>query len=294
MDAFQFAEFWKQQGYRVIQTESCHWFNLQPFSFISIPYHRVVMPSRRELAKVLISGPAVMARFPAFPNSQPGTGGIYVCGERNYDLGSLEKKARNQTRRGLERCKVEQMEFRDLAKRGYELNVDTLLRQRRKEAVASERGWRRYCSAAGEIPDFEAWGAFVQGRLASFMVTALVDEYLTILQHSSSTMSLRDYPNNALVFTVTRLKLRTRGVGYVSYGLRGLTETVGLEQFKRKMGFDLKYRDDCVVLNPLCKPWLSFGGRHCIAWMNRRYPDCERWRRVSKVLSLTRGSGWAN
>ena len=63
MDAGQFAEFWERQGCRVIETNSCYWFNSQPLSFASIPYHRVVDPPRTEIAEVFFRGPALAVRF---------------------------------------------------------------------------------------------------------------------------------------------------------------------------------------------------------------------------------------
>ena len=138
MDAGQFAEFWERQGRRVIETNSCFWFNSQPLSFASIPYHRVVDPSRRDLAEVFFRGPAFALRFLAEPAENGQAGGLFVCSKDSYGLSSLQKKARNQTRRGLDHCRVERAEFSDLAQRGHKLNVGTFLRQGRGPATMTE------------------------------------------------------------------------------------------------------------------------------------------------------------
>ncbi len=250
MNAAQFAEFWRIQGYRVIQTESGYWYNAHPFSFLSLPYHRLMMPARRELAQVLLKGPAAVIRFPTVSGGVRPEGGLYICSDRNYDLPSLDKKARNQTRRGLERCVIEQLDFSHLAERGHALNVETWARQGRSPQTITSPQWRHYCEAAGQIPGFEAWGARVQGSLAAFMVTALVEDCFGILHQSSATEYLEHYPNNALVFTAVKRKLSDPHVGYVSYGLKSVDDTDGLGHFKLQMGFELVPFHESIILHP--------------------------------------------
>ena len=288
MDAGQFAEFWERQGCRVIETNSCYWFNSQPLSFASIPYHRVVDPPRRELAEVFFRGPAFAVRFLASPAENGQAGGLFVCSKDSYDLSSLRKKARNQTRRGLEHCRVERVEFGDLAQRGHKLNVGTLLRQGRSPATMTEAKWDLYCAAAARNSDFEAWAALVDRQWAALLVTALVEDVLTILHQSSAGDYLAYYPNNALVFEVTRRKLNDARVRLVSYGLLGLTDNGSLEHFKFGMGFSLEPLRDHLVINPVLKPFLDLGGRRWVERNHRRRPHSDFWRKASKALAPAR------
>jgi hypothetical protein len=189
----------------------------------------------------------------------------------------------------MEHCTVEQVDFGYLAEHGHTLNEETFQRQRRDPQTITEQQWHRYCEAASQIPDFEAWGAFVNGHLAAFMVTALVEDCLSILHQSSSTDYLRYYPNNALIFTVTKLKLSCPEVGYVSYGLKSLDDTAGLDHFKLRMGFELKPFKDCVVFNPVLRPFLTLGGRRIIEWIAHQRPESDLWRKASKALHLATG-----
>ena len=75
------------------------------------------------------------------------------------------------------------MEFSALAETGHRLNEETWQRQGRGETGLSRKHWQRYCQAAANAPDMEAWGAFVEGRLAAFVVCALVERCYNI--HSS-------------------------------------------------------------------------------------------------------------
>ncbi len=284
MTVDNFAEFWRRQGHRVIETTSCSWYNIRPLVFIALPFHRCISPSRGESLRVLMGGPSLAIRF---LNSGGTNGGLYVCTNRAYDLSALEKKARNQTRRGLESCKVEQLDFDYLAVHGARLNEETCRRQGRYQQAVSGRAWRRYCEAAKHVPGFEAWGALVDGDLAAFMVTALVEDHFSILHQSSATDRLRYYPNNALTFEVTKLKVSCPQVACVSYGLKSPdSRTRGLEEFKSSMGFELRRVGDCVVFNPLLKPFLW---RKPVQWMAAKYPESDFWRRVCGVLSV--GSG---
>lgn len=291
MNAAQFADFWRIQGHKVIETKSCYWYNPQPLFFMSLPYHRLVTPPRRELASVLLRGPSVAIRFPSVLDGTGKEGGLFICSDRNYDLSSLYQKARNQTRRGLENCTVERIDLAYLAEHGHVLNVETFFRQGRDPQTITEQQWRHYCKAASEIPDFEAWGAFVEGHLAAFMVAALVEGWFSILHQSCASKYLRYYPNNALVFNVTKLKLSHPEVAYVSYGLKSLEDTSGLDHFKLRMGFEFKPFKECVVFNPVLRPLLQAGGRKVVEWMAHRNPDSDLWRKAAKALRLaTKGN----
>ena len=57
-----------------------------------------------------------------------------------------------------------------------------LKRQGRDADFATPGEWVRYCKAAAGIPDFEAWGAFVQEHLVSFLVGAKIGDYYWILR----------------------------------------------------------------------------------------------------------------
>jgi len=281
MDAAHFAEFWRIQGHKVIETKSCFWYNPQPLVFLSVPYHRAFTPSRGELARVLFGGPAAAARF---HDPVGNNGGLFICTDRVYDLSALHKKARNETRRGLENCAIEQIDFQYLSKHGFPLVEDTHQRQGRDRRTMTHAQWPHYCNAAQKIEGFEAWGGFVRGTLAAFMVTALVEEYFSILQQYSDKDFLAFHPNNALTFTVTKLKLSSAEIAGVSYGLKSLEPTPGVDHFKVSMGFQVKPFGECVAFNPLLTPFLSLGGGKIIRWMARRNPQSDLWRKASVVV----------
>jgi hypothetical protein len=193
--------------------------------------------------------------------------------------------ARSHTRRGLARCTVEQMDFKDLAVKAYPLITETNVRQTGKQPHRSEAHWKSFCELAGRWPDLEAWGAFVDGELAAFIVAMLAEDCYYIHLQKSSSAQLKNYSNNALLFTVMKAALARPEVGWISNGQIALAAKEGLYHFKTSMGFGIHPFKEQVVLNPLIKPGLSIG-KTVTGWRTRVDPENLFWRRASKAFDL--------
>jgi hypothetical protein len=244
-----------------------------------------VDPSRSELAKVMIRGAALAIRYPGKPGEATADGGIYVCADRNYDFATLSANARSHTRRGLARCTVERRDFKDLAVKAYPLITETNVRQTGKQPHRSEAHWKSFCELAGRWPDLEAWGAFVDGELAAFIVAMLAADCYYIHLQKSSSAQLKNYSNNALLFTVMKTALARPEVGWISNGQIALAAKEGLYHFKTSMGFGIHPFKEQVVLNPLIKPGLSIG-KAVTSWRTRIDPENLFWRRAAKAFDL--------
>jgi hypothetical protein len=287
MNAAEFGEFFARQGHRVVNGETCSWRAYKSFLFASIPYHRAVAPSSGEVLQVLLKGPGAVVRFPTDLGKGDRRVGIFLCTDRNYDFPSLHHKSRHCTRRGLENCVIKPVDFDFLARQGHELNVESFRRQGRPEATVTESQWRSYCRTASGMPGFEAWGAWVHGNLAAFMVVARVEDSCYIDYQSCSTVYMHFRPNHALTFSVTRMLLARPEVNSVCYGHDSLV-VPGIDFYKERMGFERRPFGEGVVFNPLLRPLLSFGGRQIVAWAARNRPRSTAWRKASLFLS---GSG---
>ena len=281
----QMADFFQSLGYRVVQTRSCFWYSSQRFLFKSLPIHRNLDPSKSELAKVMFRGAALAVRYPGPFGEAKADGGIYVCSDRGYDFASLSANARSPTRRGLARCTVDQIDFNDLAAQAYPLISETNVRQTGKQPSLGEAHWKSFCDVARRWPGLEAWGAFVDGELAAFIVAMLVEDcYYIHLQKSASAL-LKRYSNNALLFTVMKAALARPEVGWISNGQIALAAKEGLYHFKTSMGFDIHPFKEQVVFNPLVKPGLWIG-RAVSSRFSRIDPENLFWRRASKAFDL--------
>jgi hypothetical protein len=158
---------------------------------------------------------------------------------------------------------------------------------------STETEWHQFCAIASGLPDFEAWGAFVEDRLATFIVAMLVEDcYYIHLQKSASDL-LKYYPNNALLFTVMKTKFACPAVRFISHGPKALAVGKGLVYYKTSMGFALEPFTDQVVFNPLIKPLLMWKGDSVVNRLSRRYPDNLFWQRASRALRVARGQDYS-
>jgi hypothetical protein len=183
---------------------------------------------------------------------------LIVCSDKNYDITSVAAgDTRRKTRRGLENVEIRQFDFKELARLGHNLNCDTLARQGRDPRLCNESDWKQFCDATEGLDGFEAWGAFTGGKLASFVAGFQMEDHFTLLQQSSATEYLELYPNNALIFEVTRLKLASPEVTAVSYGPQSLDAPESLDAFKFHMGYKKLPMKQRVMFNPLIKPFIG-------------------------------------
>ncbi len=47
------VQFFQSLGHRVIQSENSWWYEVQPGVMMSFPYHRLLIPRREELTKII-------------------------------------------------------------------------------------------------------------------------------------------------------------------------------------------------------------------------------------------------
>ncbi len=280
----QLARYYSLQGMKVLPSVSGWWVELQPFSFLRFPFHELGELTPEDRRHVFWHGPALLLRYQGPAVDGGRRGGLFLCSNKAYDLPALASKARNQTRRGLELCRVVQMEFQTLARLGLSLVMDTYQRQGRGLPKGGAKRWTRVCDAGALVPAVEAWGAFVGERLAAFLIGARVGDCYYILQQDSDSALLNQYPNNALLFSVTKAKLADPGVTCINYGLKAMDPTPGLDRFKHQMGYELVEINEAIELNPMVRPLLDCGGRFVLRQLARRFPQNDLWRKAQALI----------
>lgn len=258
MNAENFAEFLSRQGHKIIKTESCYWYDAQPGFYFYFPYHRLINPGKEELNRILWGERCIGVRYLTPMDCLGKTSYLIVCSEKNFDLESISSpSARKEIRKGLKNFVVRQMEFKELAELGIPLNYDTLTRQGRAPQRHEEKKWRHYCSSADGLDGFEAWGAFMDNKLASYMIGFQMEDHFTFLRMSSATQYLHFYPNHAVVFTLTKLKLALPEVNAISRGPQSLDAPESLDNFKFRMGYQKRPMKQRIVFNPLISPFIG-------------------------------------
>ncbi len=259
-----FLDFFKIMGQRVIVNGENSWVDVRPYVFQTAPSFRMSPPqTETEVKKIFSEGGVLALRWFSEAGQEEKKGGplLYIL-RPPFDMESIEHKARNQTRRGLEKMKVEKAGVPDAAleREAWEVYRDNA---GRLALFASEKSMRRkwglWLNALRNCRDLEFWTARKDGALAAFAVTLWSPWGLEIMMQRSLKAFLPDCPNNALVYTLCRDGVE-RNAPLVSFGLSayGLNAPDGLHHFKVNMGFETVPLREHYEWHPLIRPAAFF------------------------------------
>lgn len=251
MDQEIFSEWLRRQGHRVVQTESARWFDRGPRALLAFPWHRPIRPAREELTGLLWRENAVALRFTGPADDPAGMDGYDVLLDApSYDLKTVSRSTRPVVRKALERCEIAPISFERYAREGWLLECDTRVRQGRR-GRGGRAAWERMARAAEGLPGFEVWGASVEGRLASTLMLAVVDDCATYLSQQSLQELWPSHANHALAFHVTQNMKARPGVRMVHYGLQGIDAPSSVDDFKCHLGFERRAVRHRVEFHPV-------------------------------------------
>jgi len=285
MSVVGYAQSLSAIGYTVRRENGVHWFNAHPHICMSFPFDREIVLDAIEWEPVL-GKDGWTARF--LCDLKVGRPSYRIIADQSdYGLHCLSGKARNQTRRGLEQCEVRAVSFEELLTHGLTLNRETMVRQNRKIGSGFDAYWKKYYANAALAEGAEAWGAFVDGKLAAYLIAFRMEDVSHILIVRSSFNFLRCYPNNALMYGYLAYALNMGGLREVSIGLESIQEGMDtLDHFKTGMGFRKQPIGQRIVLRPFLQKTLGGTSGMKIA----RFVLRDGWgsERVSKLVGLLR------
>jgi hypothetical protein len=249
-DVVNLVNFYKRQGYKVLETKSAYWVELHPFCYQNIPFHFAVKPTSDELNSLFTQKLAVIIRYNSVGETDAVAGYNWICTDRNYGLHCFERKIKNRVTRGLKLTQVRHIDFNFLAQEGLTLINDQARRQGRNPDFPNQQSWERYCESAAGSPNFEAYGVFLGEKLISFLVGLKIEKCYFSLTQASHSEYLTYCPNNALMYTIVTEKFQDPGIEVVSYGLASVENLDGLDRFKVGMAFRPEKINFKVVFNP--------------------------------------------
>lgn len=250
MNVDNFAEWLGRQGHKVIQTNSSYWVELSRGVFQAFPYHWIITPPESELVELIADQRAICLRYSTPLNSAQGMLSYHtIIGDKTYCIENLSPNARSKIRRGLKRCRVQQISIDTLAQDGWQLQRDTIERQDRTDSMNSQR-WEKICDGTKGLVDFEVWAAFVDDQLAATILTAVVARVCYLLYPQSHRKYFGDYVNNALCYELTQNMLCSGRVDEIFYGLHSLDAPASVDEFKFHMGYIAKPVRQRVFFNP--------------------------------------------
>jgi len=265
------VNFFEMLGHNIYECSDAWWYDVQPSVLLAIPYHKTIVPNDEDLMELMKKKSLKAIRYPTKLDSLGFVSNITINENKGtYNMSCLHQKARNQTRRGLENCKVEQIEFGDLAKYGLSLNESTAKRQGRKSHYTNSDYWKKYCTAAQSIEGVDAWGAFINGKLACFLIAVETENKWSewIINHSLTELRNK-YPNNALAFTVGQYYLNEKSFNGICYGLGSLEESQPLDHFKSRMGWKIEPIKQRLIFSPKVKFVFSLAKEPCLKLLNK-------------------------
>lgn len=282
------GEFFERLGHKIIQSENAWWYEVQPQVLFAFPYHKLVEPQEEEIAALIRKHELRAIRYPTTLSNFGFISTLAVNTNTGYDLSCQHQKARNQTRRGLENCVVEEIDFDYLSKNGLPLNQDTAERQGRESQYADPDYWRKYCKAAKETSGVSAWGAFVGGQLAAFLVVIEVEDWVEWVVNHSAPALLKKYPNNALAFRAAQHFFQKSGCRGICYGLGSLEPTPALDHFKQRMGWTLQPIKQRLVFSKRMRLAFSLARGPLLKVLCRIFPRSYTVRKTTAMIRLYR------
>jgi hypothetical protein len=248
-----YYKFLSAKGHKTFYDNDLLWFNVRPFIYQAIQRQKL-KPNTDRLFREKF---ALACRW-----LEPVNSTELITGDLSkefivyppYSFNSLDKKSRNQTRRGLERFVIKQITDYMSEIRQLELiyldNLKRLKIGRTKQYRF--RLWNKWLQVFKNVKEIEIWGAFNNSKLASFLILVPKFDGIEIILHRSHSDFLPVYPNNPLVYSVVEAKF-LQGAPWISFGLQkwGLDKGDGLNRFKLGMGFKERLYSNHYLLNPL-------------------------------------------
>jgi hypothetical protein len=252
-----YSEWLRRLGQRVIRTPSSYWHSEGLGVYQAFPYHWLIEPSAAELSELFTQHKAVALRYCVSPGRTQGCPSYAIVFEgKGYDLERLGHRTRKNVRRGLRNCSVEPISFQRLVEEAWELRRDALDRQGRRLNITYESWRKRYLSADG-LAGFQAWGAWVQNRLAGYLVTFQMDDCVCIIDQQSHRDFLELNVNNAITFLVSQQAAAQPGVNLLFYGLESLDAPARVSEFKFHMGYEARPVGQRIAFHPYVAPLVN-------------------------------------
>ncbi|MGC8494383.1 MAG: hypothetical protein ACP5SH_21890 [Syntrophobacteraceae bacterium] len=272
MHAETFAEWLTLQGHRVIKSAGSYWYDQGPRAFQAFPYHHLITPGAREVKELLLNEKALCIRFSAPMDSGMGAKSYHMTYEKpGYELRMLDRRSRQNIRKGLDQCRIEPISLERFAEEGFDLEADTVRRQGRNLTI-SRSGWRKKFLSASSLPGFEAWGALVEGELGATIFTFQMEDWCYMLHAQCHRRYLPLRINNALSYVVTKTMMEREGVKSVFYSLHSLDAASSVDEFKLRMGYTPKPVLQCVAFHPCLALFLHPFTHRILARLVRKYP----------------------
>ncbi|WP_026853207.1 GNAT family N-acetyltransferase [Geothrix fermentans] len=282
------VRFWELRGRPVFEAQGVWWGHHRGPFYTSLPFQLQVDIGPEEAREVLQGARVWGLSFPSPRSGLPG--GHYVIRPQGYDLGTISRKQRGHVTRGLEDCELRLLDADELLRLGLPLNRETLTRQMREDDTFEDPAkWKAFVKAVAQCPGMVIHGAFVDGRLATYLISCRDGQWLHLIYKMSTRAEQDHYPNHALDFSIIRDAAADPGIRFIGNGMTSILPNEGLDRYKRQLGYQLEPHNLSIHIHPWLGPLLNTGT--ALAWARKAqdlFPDNARLGYYSRILEGAR------
>ena len=289
----EYATGLRQHGTTVVNGREWLWTSLESGAVIRRPLLCFARPDPPEIRDLFSHYGVVIATYLVEPDdTYPANAFLYVCSDYTYSLDKLSSSMRRNTRHGLRQLRVTCLSREQILAHGLQAFADTRRRNGLTDGTRAEF-LRRYSSrtlCGGHV----FIGAWKDTELAGFLSIIHVDDWAEIEGSFSVSSMLGMKPNEALLFTALSHYLRSGRIRAVTSGLSSVQEISrfsGLDEFKKRVGFDAKPVHRAFAFHPLLRPFANAGIRRIVGTACKVLPGNRRLNKIRGVLDLVTGNG---
>ena len=250
------VRFWELLGRPVFEMNGVWWGHHRGPFYTSLPFQLQLDITPEEAQEVLRN-----ARIwgLSFPSQRPGLpGGHYFIRPEGYDLTSVSRKQRGHVTQGLADCEIRILDEEELLLKGMPLNKETLHRQSREDATFLDPAkWKAFVRAVGRCHGMTIHGAFVDGRLATYLISCRDGQWLHLLYKMSTRVDREHHPDHALDFSIIRDAAADPGIWFIGNGTTSILPNEGLDRYKRQLGYQLQPHNLSIHFHPWLASMLS-------------------------------------
>ncbi len=289
LDTDGLLEFFRASGFKVHRTANAAWYEAGPRFLLGVPTHEAVSVSRSEGNEAMRATGALGIRY-ITSDPKVGRESWQMMGSgADYDLSMFSSNTRSKVRRGLKNNEVRRITGQELKTAGEQAFLDTVARQGRADRYGVER-WHKLLDAADATDGIEIWSAWHEDTLAAYLLIMVFEDSCEFYEARSRNDTLRFYPNNALLYTLTHDVLVERNISQITFGIEGLEELDSLDAFKLAMGYERQPVRQHVMFHPLIEAGLAFPpARAFLKMLAERPGDSSFFRRVQALTTFRTG-----
>jgi hypothetical protein len=256
LDTDRLLSFFRDSGFKVYRTANAAWYEAGPRFLLGVPTHEAVNINRAEGREAMRATGALGIRYITSDADTGRESWQMVASGDDYDISMFSSNTRSKVRRGLKNNEVRRISGQDLKSAGEKAFLDTVSRQGRADRYGVDR-WHKLLDAADATEGIEIWSAWHEDTLAAYMLIMLFEDSSEFYEARSRNDTLRYYPNNALLYTLTHDVLVERKIPQITFGIEGLEELDSLDSFKLAMGYTKRPVRQHVMFHPLIETGLS-------------------------------------